>query len=304
LTAPDAVGAANTAVQPPMLNIGCGGHYHPAWTNIDLAASGPDVIVCDILGRLPFPDGMFRAAYSCHVLEHLTPEDALGLLREARRVLAPGGIVRCVVPDGAAQARSYLDSLDAALAGTPGAEAAYDWSVVELIDQMVRTRPGGAMLDYLVQPRLDAEAFVRDRIGAHDLMTYRRMARDMTRDQSAAPQRPAGTLQLYRLLAAGRRRNPFAKAGLLVLAYLLRHLRDRDFADAFEEVLFRRSGEIHRWIYDRFSLARALARAGFSDIAVLDHATSGIPDFARYGLDEVGGAERRPYSLYIEAAAR
>jgi hypothetical protein len=43
------------------------------------------------LRRLPFADGTFTKAYSLDVLEHLSPDALQGMLKEAARVLAPGG---------------------------------------------------------------------------------------------------------------------------------------------------------------------------------------------------------------------
>ena len=49
-----------------------------------------DLLLGD-LRRLPFADGTFTKAYSLDVLEHLSPDALRGMLREAARVLAPGG---------------------------------------------------------------------------------------------------------------------------------------------------------------------------------------------------------------------
>ena len=49
-----------------------------------------DLLLGD-LRRLPFADGTFSKAYSLDVLEHLSPEALRGMLREAARVIAPGG---------------------------------------------------------------------------------------------------------------------------------------------------------------------------------------------------------------------
>lgn len=48
---------------------------------------------------LPLADGSARAVYCSHVLEHLWPETIERVVDECRRVLAPGGVLRIVVPD-------------------------------------------------------------------------------------------------------------------------------------------------------------------------------------------------------------
>ncbi len=53
----------------------------------------------DLSARFRFPDDYFECVYSSHVLEHLHPDVAVRCLREAQRILAPGGIVRVVVPN-------------------------------------------------------------------------------------------------------------------------------------------------------------------------------------------------------------
>ena len=47
----------------------------------------------------PWPDASAEAIYSSHTLEHLSRDDGARLLRECSRVLAPGGVIRIVVPD-------------------------------------------------------------------------------------------------------------------------------------------------------------------------------------------------------------
>ena len=51
--------------------------------------------------RLPFADGAVQMVYSEHMLEHMLPLAGGGVnfLREAWRILAPGGLMRLVTPD-------------------------------------------------------------------------------------------------------------------------------------------------------------------------------------------------------------
>ncbi|WP_110554776.1 methyltransferase type 11, partial [Helicobacter cinaedi] len=71
-----------------------------------------------------------------------------------------------------------------------------------------------------------------------------------------------------------------------------------------DEVFIRTSiGEWHKWAYDKFSLARLLTQAGFSDIQIMRCNHSQIPNFNAYLLDinADGSAYKGISSLYIEA---
>lgn len=96
--------AAETAIRslaapPYKLHIGCGRVRFDGWVNIDSdpAISLPDV-VWDLSRGIPAPDGSCELIYSEHLLEHLEVEEGLDLLRECRRVLRPGGIMRLSMP--------------------------------------------------------------------------------------------------------------------------------------------------------------------------------------------------------------
>ncbi len=67
------------------------------------------IIFLDLRKPLPFSDNSFNAVYSSHVLEHIHRNEALKLLKEARRVLCKGGILRTVVPNLATLVTKYLD---------------------------------------------------------------------------------------------------------------------------------------------------------------------------------------------------
>jgi len=66
--------------------------------------------------------------------------------------------------------------------------------------------------------------------------------------------------------------------------------------------VFRISGEMHQWIYDRYSLSKLPQEAGFTDIKVCRANESAIPNFNSYLLDiEPDGKVRKPDSLFMEA---
>lgn len=79
------------------LHIGCGPGRLPGWVNIDV---DPAPLAVNVLWGLPLPDGCATRVFVSHLLEHLYfPRDVQFFLADLRRVLAPGGVVRIVVPD-------------------------------------------------------------------------------------------------------------------------------------------------------------------------------------------------------------
>ena len=71
--------------------------------------------------------------------------------------------------------------------------------------------------------------------------------------------------------------------------------------DAYREGRFRQNGEIHRWMYDRVSLAQVLSDLGFENPTVCTADESAMDGFDSYQLDRDGDLPRKPDSLYMEA---
>jgi SAM-dependent methyltransferase len=271
------------------LNVGCGTRVHPAWTNVDMTVTAPGVIAADLTRGIPFPDNRFDVVYHSHVLEHFRREDAARFMAECRRVLRPGGVVRVVVPDLEQIARLYLQKLDAA-ASAPDSQAAaveYDWILLEMFDQTVREEPGGGMWRFLMQEPLPARDFVAGRIGNHAL------------PNAAASNAPAvrGGLasRLLGRLLQWRRYPHFAREALA------RVVLGGDHA-SLRVGRFRRSGEVHQWMYDRYSLTRLLASCGYEQARQVGPTESAIPDWRSNNLDtEPDGTVYKPDSLFVEA---
>lgn len=92
-----------------LVNLGAGPRGRDGWVNVD-AVPAPGVnCLYDCRRRLPFPDGSVRAIFCEHFFEHVDyTEEVPFFLAECRRVLAPGGVLRIVVPDFELYARGYL----------------------------------------------------------------------------------------------------------------------------------------------------------------------------------------------------
>jgi SAM-dependent methyltransferase len=67
----------------------------------------PDILIHDLRRPFPWPSASARAIYSSHTLEHLTSAQGERFLLECARVLAPGGVLRIVVPDLASVLSDY-----------------------------------------------------------------------------------------------------------------------------------------------------------------------------------------------------
>ena len=65
----------------------------------------------NIVKGLPVPDNSCNGIYCSHTLEHLALNDFKRALRNTYRILKPGGIFRCVVPDLEFAAKEYLNML-------------------------------------------------------------------------------------------------------------------------------------------------------------------------------------------------
>lgn len=90
------------------LHLGCGSKHIPGWFHVD-ALDYPHVDHRGPVEDLSFlSDGSVEMIYAAHVLEHFGRRTYMDVLREWRRVLMPGGVLRLAVPDFAAAARLYL----------------------------------------------------------------------------------------------------------------------------------------------------------------------------------------------------
>ena len=84
---------------PYRLNLGCGDIPFSGWVNIDLDnTSGKADLEWDLTQGLPVPDASCEFIYCEHFLEHLAVPDGVALLRECRRALQPGGVLRVAMP--------------------------------------------------------------------------------------------------------------------------------------------------------------------------------------------------------------
>ncbi|GAB3903601.1 class I SAM-dependent methyltransferase [Mucilaginibacter boryungensis] len=269
----------------PYLNLGCGGHFDKRWTNIDFFKTGEGVIAHNLLKGIPSADNSFEVVYHSHVLEHFSKKDAIKFISECYRVLGNNGIIRIAVPDLEQIVHHYtrLLALGKANLGNPAIRADYEWIMTEMYDQTVRNNWGGEMLNILTSKDLPNEKFIYSRIG-----TEGRMIRESIITQQNPVTRKPGSI-IKKALSLNSFKQLFFKI-ILGSDYQLYRIGK-----------FRRSGEIHQWMYDSYSLTNLLTDAGFKNIEVKTFDTSAIANWRQYGLDEMDGKARKPDSLFVEA---
>ena len=104
------------------LNLGCGPQVVDGWVNVDYALGArlatnpilkpvirklkffrvdwdPRIHIHDLTKPLPWKDETVDVCYTSHTVEHMSRAEGASLVREAFRILKPGGVLRVIVPD-------------------------------------------------------------------------------------------------------------------------------------------------------------------------------------------------------------
>ena len=205
--------------------------------------------------------------------------------------MKPGGVLRVVVPDLENLVIAYLRILNEVRGGNSLSIPNYDWIMLELLDQCVRSRLGGGMAHYLKQKNIPNSQFVIDRLG-NEAKKWLSIPEDETRQK-----KEDSKTHLKSSLSATLRHT-----------FNVRNFREQFLKwclgneySALQLGRFRQSGEIHQWMYDSFSLKQLLTECNFRDIKEFEPATSYLPDWPAWKLDvEADGSPYRPNSIYME----
>lgn len=269
------------------INLGCGAHFHKDWVNVDFSVTGKNVIAHNLNCGIPFPNDTFDVVYHSHVLEHFSKKNADFFIKECYRVLKTNGILRVVIPDLEQIVLEYQKQLDLALKGEEKSKLNYSWIMLELFDQMVRNNSGGQMAEYIFQEKIENEEYVLQRIGNE--------AKELRKDYYISKEKQS--LNIKQVVNLKQRINNIFK-NLLRLGFSKNYEKIVTYLNIGK---FRQSGEIHQWMYDRYSLPLLLRNNGFNKIEVKTAYESQIPEFSTFDLDVLNGGIRKPDSLFIEA---
>lgn len=266
------------------LNLGCGTKFHKDWTNIDFVKTGESVIAHNLLEGIPFEAEQFDAVYHSHVLEHFSKNDAEKFIKECYRVLKPNGIIRIAVPDLEKIAREYIRNLERALSHDTKAADDYEWILLEMYDQTVRNQSGGEMLKYLQREKIPNGDYVFERIGIEGKSIHDNYITSLKKKS----------------IAVKSVQNKNTPSIIQRIKRRIFKIENKELSHAEKIGNFRLSGEIHQWMYDRYSLTKLLKIQGFKDIQIKNAFESDIANWTSFELDAIGEIIRKPDSLYLE----
>jgi SAM-dependent methyltransferase len=277
-----------------LLNIGCGSRVHPEWVNVDFVSQKKNTISHNLEKGIPFENNYFDIVYHSHLLEHFSKSGAFFLVKECFRVLKSGGIIRVVTPDLEMLTRLYLEMLDKVINEGKELDLNYEWMVIHLFDQSVRNKSGGEMREYLSKTNIKNLTFIENLLGKGEVNNIRNATQKSKTEKARESLKNEGFLHTLRLIIRSiLPQNPFKEI-------LLKILLQREY-ETLQIGRFRQSGEVHQWMYDRYSLTRLLKKNGFIQINQCSAGQSDIPDWSEFFLDiEPNGEIYRPDSIYME----
>lgn len=265
-----------------LLNLACGSKVSGVgrWTNVDFQSPVEGVIEMNILRGLSFAPGTFDAVYSAQFIEHLTLEEGERVLRNVAKVMKPGAVIRLVTPDLEELSRTYLANLETVKAApSKQAHRRYEWARLEIFDQIVRDQSGGETPAFLADSDDDTRQHIIGRLG-HTATTF------------FWP--PVTETQRLTFAKVWRKLNRIPRR---VWQMTLNGLA----TDTVRVGRFRRSGEVHRYLHDVYSLTSLLEQAGFHSVERVDAHRSSIANWDSYQLDVINGVVDGPVALYVEA---
>jgi len=275
------------------INLGCGTRFCPDWTNIDSVSQSKYVMSYNLSKGIPFPDCHFDVVYHSHLLEHIPKSEVDYFMYECFRVLKKGGVVRLVVPDLELITTLYLKTLNNAIDGIDSSGLDYEWIVMHLYDQSVRNKSGGEMREYLSRETVGNLTFIENLMGSEAKTIINSIKKSKIRKVRDVIRNNGGFFTFKLVLSSIFANNPLKE---LILKLLL-----REEYKALQIGRFCQSGEIHQWMYDRYSLSMIMKKSGFMQINQCSATQSSIHNWLEYHLDvEPNGKIYKPDSIYME----
>jgi hypothetical protein len=158
--------------------------------------------------------------------------------------------------------------------------------ILELFDQCVRHQTGGEM-----------GKFIRARNASELSFAYERLGQEID-----LAKEPPGEAQAFFQKLIKKRPSFFSNyLRKKCCLFFVSIVGGKEAAVSFREGSFRNSGEVHKWMYDLYSLKNLLEAKGFEKTQRFSESESQIPRFSQFELELVNGRIRKPQSLILES---
>jgi predicted SAM-dependent methyltransferase len=139
------------------LNIGCGPKPTDGFINLDYYWRTFVDICWDLEKKnLPLPDNSLNGIFTEHVLEHLDFNLCFEVLKDFKRILKKGGVLRIIVPDAELYFKKYVEKLDNPSITLPFEEEFY--SPIIRINGLFRNHGHKVIYDYYTLRKMLLEA--------------------------------------------------------------------------------------------------------------------------------------------------
>jgi predicted SAM-dependent methyltransferase len=262
------------------VNIACGDSYVDGWHNLDYAPHSSSVSKANLLERLPFRDNVADVVYSSHFLEHIPRVHLESFLSECMRITKPEGKLRLVLPDFEVLCSIYLECR------ARGEHERADFLILEMIDQCVRSVPGGELGAYFTELKINAH------LNENMIKFVSKQTGHIIKSVTEGDIDKRWHKLLTKIFA--RLERWYCKGIVNLLPRAFRH----------QNVSFAEVGERHAWLYDFYTVEKFLRKVGFVDVKKLSASTSSINNFPLKQLDlnEDGEPRKGMESMYIEAS--
>lgn len=271
-----------------LLNVGCGSKLakNGDWVHVDMIPDKKrNILEANLLKGLPFQDNKFRVVYHSQLIEHFQKKEALFFLCECRRVMLKGGIIRIVTPDLQNFAKRYLELVDKCLVDdNEEASLEYEWTLLQIFDQVARNKPGGAMAEFLKNLSPDYHNLIPNGFGL-------------------VGEKFLKSKKINFIQKINRKFYKFKENPIYFLNTFFQRFLDLVFGKYRKIGRFRLNGEVHYCMYDFYSLKKLLEKAGFKNVKKLSPFTSQIHNWQDFELDVNDGKICDPGSLFVEANA-
>jgi len=258
------------------LNLACGNNYiiNDEWLNLDyIKKEGVQKI--DLLRKLPIKSNSIEAVYCSHFIEHIPAERVIFFLNECKRVLKNNGTLRIVTLDFEKMVIEYLERRE-----SDDSEKA-DYMMMSIIDQFVRTVPGGELSKKIEETANSADEDLKNYINKRSGNVIGQEIQQIAGENQQIISRLARKIEKLYIS--------------ILLNFLPSSFRNQNVSMA--EV-----GELHKWIYDKHNLSQILKKVGFKKINLVDYCISNIKHFPlSLDTDKQNKPKKGEDSIFIEA---